>query len=389
MKKKLVIIIGLLLSIGSLILSPSINAQDNNLSPTPPQSQENNLPAASNEGNIWIVEPVVTDIGKSAARSGLIFDYILNNYQWACDIGISETTCKNTDSSLVKPWIMIAIFVLLIILLVVTAKSIFSKNEHSNLKSKLYNFIPLFLLILFSYIIFKIIYLAIDAAQGLLLSKNIFNFCPTDCIDSKSILYISWSYQNFVGLRLLGDFQRESTSVNLFLVNLTSGAYNTAVLILLLRKIILWFFIILSPVIILLSYYIPTRKAAKIFIREFIRWLLYAPLFALLLSLYVFMWGNHSAPVFYSPKIDNVNEIIFPTSTNILLGSGNETVTPMNNLNLPETYLNFIFSLLMIWFIILIPWLILHVFLKYSFDYYLRQNKLTKLLKFPQASLKT
>jgi hypothetical protein len=102
------------------------------------------------------------------------------------------------------------------------------------------------------------------------------------------------------------------------------------------------------------------------------------------------MWQN-SIPLSFiqssGPKTaGSENEIIFPTTVNVLLAPANITASPTNNINLPETFLMYIVSLLMLWTVILFPWVLLQTFLDHTTELYKRnfspvENMITSFIK--------
>src|SRR3989344_5827267 len=112
--------------------------------------------------------------------------------------------------------------------------------------------------------------------------------------------------------------------------------------VLLIRKVILWFFIIMSPVFPLLVLYAPVRNTAKIWIGEFFRWVLYAPIFAILLSGLVSFWRSYIPLMF---DFTSTMEIRYPTAVNILLGGPGQEVSRTNSINLPDTFIQYIIAL--------------------------------------------
>src|SRR5581483_7706503 len=141
------------------------------------------------------------------------------------------------------------------------------------------------------------------------------------------LLYLGFGYNHFLGLRKIGPDYEESAFITLLLVRLTAFTYYVMTGILLIRKVILWFFIIVSPIFPLLLFYNPLRNSAKIWIGEFFRWLLYAPLFAVFLHGLVVLWRNGIPLAFSqvgqglqnSPCNADSTYSCYPTAVNILL----------------------------------------------------------------------
>ncbi|MGH7203625.1 MAG: hypothetical protein ACREHC_04245, partial [Candidatus Levyibacteriota bacterium] len=191
--------------------------------------------------------------------------------------------------------------------------------------------------------------------------------CPPDCISQSDLLYVGWQYEHFVGLRKLGDVNAESAFVSLLLTKLTALTYFVMIFILLIRKIILWFFIIVSPIFPILLLFYPVRNTGKIWIGEFFRWLLYGPLFAVFLNGLVYLWRHQIPLSFDNPGIGK--QIVFPTAVNILLGGPKQFVTPTNSVNLTETFALYVVSLIMLWAVIIVPWILLQIFLEYASNF--------------------
>src|SRR3989344_351393 len=135
--------------------------------------------------------------------------------------------------------------------------------------------------------------------------------------------------------------------------------------VLLIRKVILWFFIIMSPVFPLLVLYAPVRNTAKIWIGEFFRWVLYAPIFAILLSGLVSFWRSYIPLMF---DFTSTMEIRYPTAVNILLGGPGQEVSRTNRINVPDTFIQYIIALLMLWAVIILPFILLKIFMDYIFS---------------------
>jgi hypothetical protein len=323
-------------------------------------------------GGLWVVDPEVTFIGKNAARSGYTLNWTLQNYQWSCVTKVADRNCDNTGNPLQKFWLTIVTYIvapmLILVILVTSAVIIITRGKSLTIMRFLPRFVAVLLLIVLSYSILQYLYQFFDMIQGFFLRSGT-NSCPPDCISNKDLLYVGWNYQDFIGLRLLGDYNAESAFTSLLLTKLTALTYFVMVGVLLIRKIILWFFIIVSPVFPILLLYYPIRNTGKIWIGEFFRWLLYGPLFAIFLSGLVFMWRQAIPLQFGNANINNPSKIIYPTAVNILLGGPRQFVTPTNSVNLTETFMLYVVALIMLWIVILLPWILLQIFLDYAANF--------------------
>ncbi len=323
----------------------------------------------------WVIDPEVTFIGKNAARSGLFLDWTLRNYNWVCVQKVTDPNssggfvCDDSKNPIEQYWSLIMVYIVVPLLFTVLLGSaiviIVTRGRGLTIMRFIPRFISVIVLIVFSYAIVQFLLQFTDLIQGFFLrSKDI--ACPPDCISQKDLLYVGWDYSTFVGLRLIGDYFAESAFISLLFTKLTALTYFVMVFVLLMRKIILWFFIIVSPVFPILLMYSPTRNTGKIWVGEFFRWLLYAPLFAIFLKGLVFLWRNQIPLVFSNPDIGKADKIVFPTAVNILLGGPKEFVTPANSVNLIETFAKYAVALIMLWTVILLPWILLQIFLEYA-----------------------
>lgn len=334
---------------------------------TPPATFAQATPATNSR---WVIDPEVTFIGKNAARSGDFLNWTLQNYSWACVQQLANGQCNNTNNPIAKYWSLIVLYIVVpMLFLVILATSIviiITRGKSLTIMRFIPRFIAVVLLIIFSYSLLQFFYEFTDLIQGFFLRSNINNPCPPNCISDKDLLYVGWDYGKFVGLRLLGDQYAESAFISLLLTKLTALTYFVMVFLLLVRKIILWFFIIISPIFPILLLYYPVRNTGKIWIGEFFRWLLYAPLFAIFLNGLVYLWRNQIPLVFPTAAQISGTPIEYPTAVNILLGGPRQVVSPTNSINLVGTFALYVVSLIMLWIVILLPWILLQIFLDYA-----------------------
>lgn len=372
MKKFLPILLALGFCINILLSPASIANAQTKLNT--PGTNPTSIPVPT--GGLWVVDPEVTFIGKNAARSGLMLDWTLQNYNWVCVTKIANRQCDDTKNPLASFWGLIVLYIvvpmLFVVILATSIVIIITRGKSLTIMRFIPRFVAVILLIVFSYSLLQFLYQFTDLIQGFFL-RSANTPCPPDCISQKDLLYVGWDYRSFIGLRLLGDYNAESAFISLLLTKLTALTYFVMVGILLMRKIILWFFIIVSPIFPLLLLYYPVRNTGKIWIGEFFRWLLYAPLFAIFLKGLVYMWRNQ-IPLWFTPVaganvIGDPKQIIFPTAVNILLGGPRQFVTPTNSVNLTETFALYVVALIMLWIVILLPWILLQIFLDYASNF--------------------
>lgn len=235
-----------------------------------------------------------------------------------------------------------------------------------------------------SFSLIQVFYVVTDIIQGFFLKKP----NSSDFISSADLLNISFDYQSFIGFRRTGLEFEESAFMSLLLVKLTAATYYVMFIILIVRKVILWFFIVVSPIFPLLLFFSPIRNTAKIWIGEFFRWLLYGPLFAIFLAGVVALWQQGGVPL--SPlnkpcdKPNKESEVVYPTAINILLGGPCQELafrpekSAFNSVNIPESFMQYVVALLMLWMVILMPFILLKIFLDYLNSINLSDNNLVK-----------
>lgn len=320
-------------------------------------------------------DPEVNFVGKTAARAVQFLNWTLQNYEWACYVNPGETTdatptrkCDNGNNPLIGFWITIRniIYAFFALIILITAFVLMATRGKSlTLKRFLPRFVAVILLVTLSYALIQFIYTTVDLIQGFFLTKAPpAGGGPRELISAVDLLYVGWDYEYFRGLRKVHPFFDESVFVNLLLARLTAVTYYAMTGVLIIRKIILWFFIVLSPVFPVLLLYYPVRNTAKIWIGEFFRWLLYAPLFAIFLSGLVSIWKSPRLPLIFDFSSVNT-KLTYPTATNVLLGGPGQVVTATNNINTPDTFALYVVALIMLWVVILLPFILLQIFLDY------------------------
>lgn len=338
------------------------------LTPTPTPDPAISAAAITPTPGIWVEDPNVTFVGKVASRSGSLLDWTLQSYSWT----FVPPQSANPLASFWATIRNITYVFLVVIVLSIAFLIIITRGKNITVMRFIPQFIFMLLLITFSFALVQFLYQITDIIQGFFL-KSPNN--TTSFISQKDLLQINFDYKNFVGYRRFGSAFDESAFMSLLLVKLTSITYYAMIGVLLIRKIILWFFLIISPVFAILIMYFPLRNTGKIWLGEFFRWLLYGPIFAIFLGGVVFIWRS-GIPLQFNgfPGAGNQDNIIFPTSVNILLGGPGQQVSLTNSINTPETFAQYIVALLMLWVVILLPFLLLQIFLDYFHSFALNET---------------
>ena len=314
----------------------------------------------------WIPDPEVTFVGKNAARAGLLLNWALDasNFQWVY-LPINTTTNKTEQNPLLPFWTTIFRIVgsLLLLLVLGTAFILIATRGRSiTIKRFIPRFILIVLLVFFSFSILQFIYQIADVIQLFFLRSPTYS-TPTSVVNisQKDLLSVAIDYSTFQGFRLSGDGNTESAFMSLLLLKFTTITYYVMVGVLILRKIILWFFIILSPIFPLLLLYKPVRNTGKIWIGEFFRWVLYAPLFSIFLAGLVSLWTT-AIPLNFLATVTTDN---FPTAINIELGAPGQKVDLTHSVSNIGTFAEYAIALLMLWVVILLPFILLQMLLNY------------------------
>lgn len=333
----------------------------------------------------WQPDAEVTFTGKLAARSEDVLDWLLENYHWS-NIGGSNTPfdklwefVRNTVFAVLGLFILAGAFLMII-----------TRGRSLTVKRLIVRFVMVLILVIFSFSIVRTIYALTDIVQGFFL------VIPEDgggsrTISTQDLLNVAFSYKEFTGYRRIGPEFNESAITSLLLIKATAATYYTMFVILIIRKVILWFFILVSPIFPLLLFFKPIRNTAKIWIGEFFRWVLYAPLFAIFLRGLVEIWkfgvGTNNAtgvPLDFKTELagtaSSVGTLDYPTAINILLGGPGQLVLGNNNVNFRDTFVLYLVALLMLWMVIILPWILLRIFLDYFNGANFGESNLVKFL---------
>lgn len=297
----------------------------------------------------WVTDSETTFAGKNANRSKDLVNWVLENYRWSYD-----------DHTLVDFWSRIRniVFMFIVLMILITAFTMIITGGQSITAIQFFRkFIIVIFLVTFSYAFIRILYQIIDIIQSFFIRNP-----DNQIISTKDLLNISFDYVGFQGWRLFGYKYDESAFISLLLTKITAITYFVMAGILIVRKVILWFFITVSPIYPILFFYYPIRNTAKIWIGEFFRWLLYAPLFTIFLSGLVVLWRQNIGllPFTYVP-----GKIVYPTAINILLGGPGQVLGFTNSINYTDTFALYVIALIMLWICIFLPFVLLRIFLDY------------------------
>lgn len=310
----------------------------------------------------WVPDKAVTIAGKLAARSRDFLNWTFEKYQWACinDNCNGSNTGGNPFGNIYKVVRNIIYAVLSLSILFASFIMIVTRGQEIKATKFIGRFILTVLLVTLIYSLVVFIYQIVDIVVGFFLKYD------NRAISSADLLNVGWGYETFKGYKKVGLEFAESAFVSLWLTRITAFTYFVISLILIIRKIVLWFFLIVSPLFPLLLLFKSLKGIYKIWLGEFLRWLFYAPLFAVLLAGVVSIWKLY-IPVKLDLNCGVVEDphYTYPTSTTITLAGPCQNATEKNNLSSRDTFIQYIIALLMLWMVILVPFLLLRMLIEY------------------------
>lgn len=330
----------------------------------------------------WVPDKTITIAGKLASRSAHFLNWTFAQYNWAC----IDQNCNGNNASgdpfadIFKVVRDITYAMLSLSILFSSFIMIITRGREIKITKFVGRFILTVLLVTIIYSLIIFIYQVVDIVIGFFLRYN------NQPISSANLLNVDFGYQTFKGYKKAGLEFSESAFVSLWLTRLTAFTYFAISIILIVRKIILWFFLIISPLFPLLLLFKGLRGIYKIWLGEFLRWLFYAPLFAVLLSGVVTIWVKY-IPV--NLKLDCDKTVAdanryphdpskYPTAISIELGGPCQNLTEDNNLNTPDSFIQYVVALLMLWMVIIVPFLLLRMLIEY-FGQSFEENNLWRL----------
>jgi len=355
--------------------------------------------ATSTDAGRWKEDAEVTAVGKAGARAREVLNWALA----IKDAGFTDagnTTLKNTWSRVRD---IMGVFYFIIIIIVgfgLIAKQEWAEKTRRSLPALIIAFIAAY----FSYFALASIIKFTDGQIGERFYA-IHNWDKTGSLESRhlraqDLLTVSFNYQEFKGYRKVGTGYGEAVANHLLLVKITTVTNYVIAFVILLRIIILWGLVIFSPFIFPFLVFPLTKKVGIVWVREFFRWLLLGPLFALFLTSIPYIWNktNISVKDVYpgqqaqnsgiplevqqgilnpSGSTDKTANNVYESGTNIILAPPGDKnpdiqkdsdITSGNNLSETDTYSRWIVALLMIWGAIILPFMLLRIIMGFSVE---------------------
>lgn len=318
----------------------------------------------------WQMDPEVTEVGRNAERARQLIFWLFTHPSLDDNPGTRQIWAVARN---------IVYFLFIIVLVVVGFGLMFFRERGFDLQRWIPKLICALIFVTFSYLITLGLIQIGDILTRFFIEKvggcNLFNITfsgtgsrcvfPEDPAYKEVVMEMEKNYTEFIGWRETSMTNNESANTALTLVRLTTFTYNFLSLMLIVRKVILWFFTIVSPFLGILMLFIVIRNTGWLWIGAFFQWLFYGPLMALFLSGLVRIWELGIPYGFDWSRRDRPEGQVFKTAINILIGGPAQTLTPTNSVNYVDTYAEYVIALIMLWTVILLPWLLLRCFREY------------------------
>lgn len=329
----------------------------------------------------WVYpDPEVTEIGRSADRARQLLFWLFTHPSLDNSPAIAAVwaVCRNIVLVL---FVLVVIFTGLALILSRTKggvgeifSGIASPIYGMNLAGIGFKIAKLLLWAVFSYVIVLGLIQVSEVLMRFFVEQvggaNLFNVT----LNPSNLKNIEANYTQFIGARETSLENMESIATNLLMVKITTLTYNIMFIALVLRKIILWFLLIVSPFLALLMPFVFIRNIGWIWIGVFFQWLFYGPLLSIFLAGLTKIWEFGIPFNFDWSRVDKPEGQIFKTATNILYGGPAQTLTAMNSANYVDTYAEYVIALIMLWAVILLPWLLLRIFRDYCCEAFKSQE---------------
>ena len=327
-------------------------------------------PIANPNTAVWgDVDPIVTEVGKSADRARQLLWWVFQHP------GI------HTAPVLAQIWAIARNIVLVFVVMVIVAfgvslilgrrrgaigpvfSGITSPIFGVNIPIIFFRIAGILIYVMFSYIIIVALIQTSDIIMRFFIEtvggKDLFNIIFSGAGNTEA------NYQTFRGFRDVNPESLEMINTSLFYIRFTSFTYNAMSVILVLRTVFLWFMLILSPFLALLMPFVFIRNVGWIWIGVFFQWLFYGPLFALFLAALTRIWVSGIPYGFDFSRVNDDSGQVYRTAINILWGGPAQTLSPGNSANYVDTYAEYFIALIMLWAAIILPWLLLRIFRDY------------------------
>lgn len=182
---------------------------------------------------------------------------------------------------------------------------------------------------------------------------------------AEQLLNISFAYNEVTGLTNADIENLEIVRNTITLLKIATATAYAVGGVLLLRIIVLWMLTVVVPFIMPFTAFPITQSLGRIWVREFVRWLIVGPLIALFLYVSMSIWSSSDF------QLNSANQNSTPYGDNVGTGTqfgidSSQQATIKNNTGgatggglTTDTYSKYIISIIMLWVSILLPWLLM------------------------------
>lgn len=325
--------------------------------------------------DFWVRDPEVIAIGQNGERAKQFLWWVFSHSSLDNHPGIIAVW---TISRNITYFLLILATVLVGLGIIIGQKNNF--NLKINISNQLLKVGLLLLYITFSATFVILLIQLSDIVMQFFIKSlgadKIFNIFFTNA-DSSS--YLASSEKGYRDIALSGCSNlslraSESVRFSKLIIMTTNVTYFVIGILFVLRKVILWFLLIASPFLAILLPFSITQNTGKLWIKLFIQWLFYGPLFGLFLGGLAKMWDStNSIPFqFNFQRIGEESSFVYPTAISISYnGPSIKSLTdigPMISSNYIDTFAEYLISLIMLWVVIVLPWFLLRTFQDYCCD---------------------
>jgi hypothetical protein len=188
-------------------------------------------------------------------------------------------------------------------------------------------------------------------------------------MDADQLLKISFSYTQITGLTNSSIDYLEVVRNTITLIKIATATAYAVGGVLLLRIVVLWMLTIVVPFIMPFVTFPITQSLGRIWVREFVRWLVIGPFIALFLFASNKIWVSNELPTGSTAGSSSVTSQYGPTGatagTEINISTPTSGVSTFDTAGVSgaamtsDTYSKYILSLIMLWVSIILPWLLL------------------------------
>lgn len=331
--------------------------------------------------DFWVEDPEVTSLGKGGERSREFLLWALTR-QSIDDHPVILDTWKLSQN--------IALFLILIIVIIMGIGIIVGQQGIGFMGSSfsysveltplIMRIAALLLFVIFSARIVLIFIQLSDVMMEFFIRtlgvRDLFNIYFNEASGAakdmtQQLVTSEKAYKEFLGCTNWNINNQEMVTTSKALIRFTNMTYYFIGGMLILRKVVLWFLLMVAPFLAILAPFVFIRNTGWIWIGVFFQWIFYGPLMALFLGGLANIWNSksvHIPYIFDFSRTNDMAQVVYPTSINILYGGPAQQLKIFNTSNYVDTFAEYIISLIMLWTVLILPWWLLRIFRDYCCD---------------------